>query len=379
MTFEHYIHTGTKRLRCGYTTGSCAALAAKAAATMLLGGKTVDEECIQTPAGLSVKAEIHDARMFAGGASCAVAKDGGDDMDATDGILIYAEVRQQENQEVHIEGGVGVGRVTKPGLEQPVGSAAINRVPREMIAEAVRDVASRFGYEGGFKVTIEVPRGEELAQKTFNQHLGVLGGISILGTTGIVEPRSIAALKDSIEIEIRQHAALGNRSLIITPGNYGKDYVNEQLSFLKTPMVSCSNFIGDALDFAARYKFERVLLVGHIGKMVKLAGGIMDTHSRMADCRTELFCAHAAWAGATQQLAQDLMECATADACVALLKEACILEAVLESLAHKTEAHLERRLAGACQGGFLVFSNQYGELYRAKNTTALIESMKGAQ
>lgn len=153
---------------------------------------------------------------------------------------------------------------------------------------------------------VSIEGGEEAAKKTFNPHIGVIGGLSVLGTSGIVEPMSQQAIVDTMQLEIHQ-AALKNgaRRLILTPGNYGLDYLRETYpALLDIPIIKCSNFIGDALDAAATEHFEEVLLVGHIGKLVKVAGGIMNTHSRMADCRTELFCTYAALAGAKKRCAK---------------------------------------------------------------------------
>ena len=188
MPFEHYIQSGGKRLRCGYTTGTCAALAAAGAARLLLGGRAPESVTLTTPGGLPVTAAPRYCRMAGETACCAVEKDGGDDIDATHGALIEARVERAAQPGVVIDGGPGVGRVTKPGLDQPVGAAAINRVPRRMIEQAVRAVCDARNWDGGLRVTICVPEGAALAKKTFNPQLGIEGGISILGTSGIVEP-----------------------------------------------------------------------------------------------------------------------------------------------------------------------------------------------
>lgn len=376
MAFEHYVYNGTKRLRCGYTTGSCAALAAKAAAQMLLGDEEVSREALVTPKGLRVEVDILDVTRREEMVSCAVTKDGGDDIDATDGMLIYAAVTPMAEAGVTIDGGTGIGRVTKPGLNQPVGAAAINAVPRKMIAAEVSQVMADCSYDGGLKVVIYAPEGEAVAARTFNPNLGIVGGISILGTTGIVEPRSVAALKDSIELEIKQHAAQGARNLVITPGNYGKDFLDESLALEAIPQVSCANYIGDALDYVARYKYQRLLFVGHIGKLIKVAGGIMDTHSRMADCRCEIFTAHAALAGVDVATSRELMAAATTDACLDILMSANKLEPVLASLSSAVEDHLSRRIAGVYAFGCVVFSKVHGELFRTAGTNELIEAME---
>ena len=304
MAFEHFIRSGQKMLRCGYTTGTCAALAAAGAARLLLTGRRPASLCLRTPKGWPVEVEPDALELEGGEARCAVRKDAGDDPDVTDGMLVWASVRLTGAPGVLIDGGEGVGRVTKPGLDQPVGAAAINRVPRQMIAEAVQTELDAAGWGGGAEVIVSIPGGAERAGRTFNPLLGIEGGLSVLGTSGVVEPMSEEAIVATIEVELRQAAHASPRGrLILTPGNYGADYLAARgLDRLGAPVVRCSNFIGEALDMAAAERFRQVLLVGHIGKLVKLAGGIMNTHSRMADCRTELFCAHAAAAGASAGL-----------------------------------------------------------------------------
>lgn len=377
MAFEHYIHTGGKRLRCGYTTGTCAALAAAGAAQLLLTGAAPETMKLVTPKGLAVQVPLRNLRSGDGFAVAAVEKDAGDDRDVTAGLLIYAKVELTQNAGIAILGGEGVGRVTKPGLDQPVGEAAINRVPRQMILRGVTQVCEQTGYEGGLQITIFVPGGEALAQKTFNPGLGIVGGLSILGTSGIVEPMSSQALLDTIALEQRQAQAQGARHLILTPGNYGVEFLRRQgWDTLGAPVVKCSNFIGDALDEAAFHGFDSVLLVGHAGKLVKLAGGILNTHSRVADCRTELFCAHAALCGGGTELCRALMEAATSDACHAILTEAGLWEPVIGSLLRSIDRHLERRVAGAYQVGAVLFSNQTGLWGQTSHAGEMIETWK---
>ena len=376
--FEHYIRSGQKLLRCGYTTGTCAALGAAGAARLLLTGRAPETVGLRTPKGLVVEVAPQFCRLTAAGAECAIVKDGGDDVDATTGLPVIAAValRPDAPHTVTIDGGVGVGRVTKPGLDQPVGAAAINHVPRQMIAEALHREAEAAGYDGGFAVVISINGGEEAAKRTFNPHLGVEGGLSVLGTSGIVEPMSQQALLDSLQLEIHQ-AALRSRRLILAPGNYGLDYLAENLKELREiPVVKISNFIGDALDMAASEQFEQVLLVGHVGKLVKLAGGIMNTHSRQADCRTELFCTHAALCGADTVTCRALMDAATTDACLAVLDGAGLRGPVMASLLDAIQTHLDRRAAGAFTVGAVVFSNRSGPLGQTKNADTLLKMWK---
>ncbi len=369
MTFEHYITKGTKKLRCGYTTGSCATLAAKAAARMLLTDAVVETERIITPKGIGVMVHILDISKNESGLKeirCGVQKDGGDDWDATHGTIIYATVYLLEEKRIIIDGGVGVGRVTKKGLNQPIGEAAINETPREMIRRELEEIASVYHYEGGFKVVIDVPEGVEIAKKTFNPQLGIEGGISIIGTTGIVEPQSVQALIDTIETEVRMYHASKVKGLILTPGNYGEAFIGQYPELAEQPQVKISNYLGEALDFAATYGYEKILLVGHIGKMVKVAGGIMNTHSRYADCRNEIFAAHTALCGGSQEVVQEIMESATTDQCITILEGLELKEVVLDRIIESAQMHLEKRAAGSYQVGIVVFSNVHGLLGSSK-------------
>ena len=377
--FEHYIRSGQKLLRCGYTTGTCAALGAAGAARLLLTGKAPESVGLRTPKGIVVEVAPIYCRKTATGAQCAIRKDGGDDVDVTTGLPVIADITLLPDApgQVTIDGGPGVGRVTKPGLDQPVGQAAINHVPRRMITDALHAEAEAAGYDGGFDVMISIEGGEEAAKRTFNPHIGVEGGLSVLGTSGIVEPMSQQAVLDTVQLEIHQ-AALREQSpkrLILAPGNYGLDYLAQNLpEYSSIPVVKCSNFMGDALDMAAAEQFAEVLLVGHIGKLVKLAGGIMNTHSRMADCRTELFCTHAALCGASQATCRALMDAATTDACLDILDAENLREPVLESLLQAIQLHLDRRVAGAFRVGAVLFSNQAGPLGQTETAAQLLQS-----
>ena len=378
--FEHYIRSGQKLLRCGYTTGTCAALGAAGAARLLLTGRAPETVGLRTPKGIVVEVAPQFCRLCSETtAECAIIKDGGDDVDATTGLPVVAAVTLLADapRTVTIDGGAGVGRVTKPGLDQPVGAAAINHVPRQMITEALLKEAETAGYSGGFAVVIRIEGGEDAAKRTFNPHLGVVGGLSVLGTSGIVEPMSQQALLDSLQLEIHQ-AALQSRRLILAPGNYGLDYLAAHYPELREiPIVKISNFIGEALDMAAAEQFGEVMLVGHVGKLVKLAGGIMNTHSKQADCRTELFCAHAALCGADTVTCRALMDAATTDACLDILDAAGLKITVMASLLQAVQLHLNRRAAGAFTVGAVLFSNQSGPLGQTTQAKILLQSWKG--
>ena len=379
MSFEHYIRSGSRRLRCGYTTGSCAALAASGAAELLLTGKAPEKLTLLTPGGLRVETTPACCRMDGETAVCAVQKDAGDDPDVTDGILIVARVSRSA-EGITVDGGEGIGRVTRPGLDQAVGEAAINSVPRRMIRAALETVCEELGYREGLHTEISAPQGREIAERTFNPMLGIEGGISILGTSGIVEPMSEQAIVDTIALEIRQNAAAGSRRLILCPGNYGLDYLSGQMPELENvPRVKCSNYIGDALDLAILEGMEEVLLVGHIGKLVKLAGGIMNTHSRMADCRKEIFCAHAALCGADKETCEKLMHQVTTDGCLEVLEKAGLRQLVMERLLKAIQAVLDRRSSGSCRMGAVLFSNLCGFLGRTTEAEALLRNWRDAE
>lgn len=372
--FEHYIQSGGRRLRCGYTTGTCAALAAWGAATLLLTGHAPAQASLITPKGLPVTVPLLDCRTDGHTARCSVTKDAGDDADVTDGMPITATVERTDTPGIAIDGGTGVGRVTLPGLDQPVGAAAINSVPRKMIAESVGRAARDAGYAGGLKVIISVAGGEQAAAKTFNPRLGIVGGISILGTSGIVEPMSEQALIDTIALELRQAAAKGAKRVILTPGNYGMDFLQAEGLDRLAPVVKCSNYIGDALDAAAAAGFEEILLVGHAGKLVKLAAGVMNTHSRVADARAEVFCAHAALCGGERELCRALMAAPTSDACLDLLDAANLQQPVMESILMAIDTKLAARLCVGCRAGAVLFTNQHGLLGQTPQAKEILKA-----
>ena len=376
--FPWYVRSGAKLLRCGYTTGTCAALATAGAAELLLSGRRPESMRLVTPKGIPVRVAPDRCEMAGDSAVCAVRKDGGDDPDSTDGLLITATVSRTERG-IRIDGGEGVGRVTRPGLDQPAGEAAINSVPRKMITAAAAAVCEELGYPGGLTIVISVPGGAETAKKTFNPQLGITGGISILGTSGIVEPMSEQALLDTIAVEIRQAACGQKDRLILTPGNYGADYLRSSAGLPgSVPRVKCSNYVGDAIDMTVSEGFREVLLVGHIGKFVKLAGGIMNTHSRNADGRRELFCAHAALCGAGPEICRELMEQATTDGCIEILERHAMWKKVLKSLLASVQEHLELRAAGALRIGALLFSNVYGTLGATEEAKRMMQDWRAA-
>ena len=345
-------------LRCGYTTGSCAAAASKAAAEMLLSGNVPDSVELMTPKGIILKLDVLEACIDGDTASCAIKKDSGDDPDITNGILVFAEVSETERG-ITITGGEGIGIVTKPGLDQPVGEYAINSVPRRMITEEVSKVAGKYGYDGGFSVMISIPGGKELAKKTYNPRLGIVGGISVIGTSGIIEPMSNAALVDTIRTEIKMRKAEGHETLLFTLGNYSEDFIRRELPFDLEKSVKISNFIGDAIDIALEYGFRGILIIGHIGKLVKLGAGIMNTHSSQADGRMDVLVTCGVLAGAPVAALREIPYCATADAALDILKEAGYMDRTLAVLAERSGYYLEAKVKGAADIAAVMFSDTH--------------------
>ena len=373
---EEYIVKDGKKLRLGYTTGSCAAAAAKAAAVMLLTGRRLETVALLTPKGIRLELEVREVETGPGYVSCAIAKDAGDDPDVTNGALIFARVSRREEPGIVIDGGSGVGRVTKPGLDQPVGAAAINSVPRRMIRENLEEVCALADWSGGLEAVISVPEGERLAKKTFNPRLGIAGGISILGTTGIVEPMSDGALVGTIRAELSQRRAAGDRYVLLTPGNYGSEFIRDGLGLDPALAVQTSNFIGDALDLCRELGFSGALLVGHVGKLVKLAGGMLNTHSRWGDCRMEILAAHAGAAGAPPERLGALLECAACDDALRILREAGVYRETLERLTRRAAFHLSARAGEDLEVGTVLFSKVYGILGRTENAEALLNCIR---
>lgn len=372
---ELFVEKEGKRLRLGYTTGSCAAAAAKAAAWMLLTGRRKERVQIVTPKGVELDLQVLDTCIRPDRVSCAIEKDSGDDPDVTKGTHIVATVSRTEGPGIEVDGGQGIGRVTKGGLDQPVGSAAINSVPRQMIRENLEEVCRTADYHGGLSVVISAPEGEALAKKTFNPRLGIQGGISILGTTGIVEPMSEQSLVDTIRVELRQRRAGGARYVLLTPGNYGSDFIEYGLRLDREKAVLVSNFIGAALDMCRELGFEGVLLVGHIGKLVKLAGGMFNTHSKYGDCRMEILAAQAACQGISLQGARELLDCVSCDEGLRILQREGICEQVLQGLLERIHKQLDLRLGGEPEAGVCLFSKIYGLLGQTPNANQFMKEI----
>lgn len=358
-------------MRYGFTTGSCAAAAAKAAAYMLLFGIKKEKITIKTPKGITYNADIMDISIKSDEVSCAVMKDGGDDPDVTTGCLIYATVKitdKERKQEliINIDGGKGVGRVTKPGLDQPVGSAAINHVPREMIEGEVREVCDEADYKGVIDVIISVPDGESIAKKTFNEKLGIVDGISIIGTSGIVEPMSSKALIETIRTFLRQRREEGYDYVAVSPGNYGIEYMKRAYGYDLDRSIKCSNYIGDTIDMAGELGFKGMLLTGHIGKLVKVSGGIMNTHSKEGDCRMELIAAAGISSNVSSETLKKVLSCVSTEEALRLIKEENRLDEVMNYILDRVMYNLRKRAGEKLDIDCIIYSNELFELAKSE-------------
>jgi cobalt-precorrin-5B (C1)-methyltransferase len=351
---------------------------------LLLLNKQNESVTVHTPKGEDVNVPVILIDKTEKSAEFKVIKDSGDDPDVTDGteICVKAEIIEGDANflafsrgNIYIDGGVGVGRVTKGGLEQNIGQSAINKVPRDMMFKSVEKIAETADFKGKILVTVNVPNGEELAKKTFNPRLGIEGGISILGTSGIIEPMSEKAIIDTIETEIRQKSALGCKNLLVTPGNYGKSYVEKYLHIDMNEAVKCSNYIGEMLDFAVRYKFEKLLLVGNIGKLCKIALGVMNTHSKVADGRCEVFALHAVLCGADKSVAEKIMQCINTEEMLDVLNDCGLKDDVVKSLCSKISYYIGYRTGNEIDFGVMLFSEKYGFLGQTDGTEKILEQM----
>ncbi|HCX65671.1 MAG TPA: cobalamin biosynthesis protein CbiD [Eubacteriaceae bacterium] len=355
-------------LKSGYTTGSCATAAAKCAAMFLTGGVEPKAVNIELPGGGALTIPVHRVERNQEEAVCSVIKDAGDDPDSTHGIEIEAKVSLLDSGQIVISGGKGIGVVTKKGLDQPVGAHAINSVPREMIRKNLEEIKKRTQTEKGFHVIVSAVNGEEVAKKTFNPLIGIEGGISVIGTTGIVEPMSEKALIDSIRVEMKVARENYGASLLVMPGNYGKQFAKNILHIDTSHSIKSSNFFKETLEYVKELNFEKVLIVGHIGKMIKLAGGIMNTHSAHADARMEILAAYASKTGGDSSLAGEILGSKTCDEAIERIRQKMEIEPVFAEIVDRIVYHIKRKTGDETAIGVVVFSNEYGIL--GENETA---------
>ena len=382
---------------------------------MLFDGEEIRQVYLMTPKGIGLYLDVEAIRRTEEYVECAVRKYSGDDPDVTDGLRVFARVEKTDTEpeegnyfcesgtapesepeetsadaasygraeqqtesgtgRIFLDGGTGVGRVTRPGLEQQVGQAAINRVPRKMIADAVREICRRYHYEGDLKVLISIPEGEKTAGRTFNPRLGIQGGLSVLGTTGIVEPMSEKALTDTIYLEMKMLRERGFSYCYVVPGNYGTDFLKDILCLDPEQAVKCSNYVGETIDDARLLGMKGILLAGHIGKFVKLAAGVMNTHSRQADCRMEVLASHAAMAGADRETVRGIMRCINTLEAIEILRKERILETVMQSVMERIRFYLENRAGEELQIGAVIFSVEDGILGKTENADLLIRAV----
>ena len=433
---------GQRSLRRGYTTGSCSAAATKAALLMMMGGERCDTVRIDTPKGIELSLEVSDQEYSPCEALCSITKDAGDDPDATHGLRIFSRVSRssgsggRENTEpletavlaeagplpyeeqleisgvsvkVHITGGRGVGVVTRGGLSCDVGKSAINPVPRRMILKSVKDVLENMEPElipDFLHIEIRAENGEETAKKTFNPKLGIVGGISILGTSGIVEPMSEKALVDTIRTEIKQFAELSgikreadhepqgeNASdlnavedslgfpvppMLVCPGNYGQDYARDVLGIDLESGVKCSNYIGEMLDYSCWLGIPKILLIGHAGKLIKIAAGVMNTHSSSADGRQEVIASHGAMLGMEPSAVRDIMNAISAEEMTDILRNQGeeFAQKVFDSIGTKIKEHIDHRTRGKLQVEFIVFTKIHGTLIKSGGADQMLKDLK---
>lgn len=416
-----------RQLKSGFTTGTCAAAAAMAAAQALAGGRKREYVSLMTPGGREAAFEVlwqPECGEKAGGGQdgfwpgsespekqiCMVRKDSGDDPDVTNGTLIGAAVSFGENVQraeesgeelpgiysdhsqspsVYLAGGIGVGRVTKRGLKCPVGYPAINPVPRQMIAEAARTALWNLGCERPVYIEIFIPAGRELALKTFNPRLGIEGGISVLGTTGIVNPMSEQALIETIRLDIRVQAAENRTLLAVAPGNYGEAFLREEMGLSMDAFVKCSNFVGETFSMLKEEGVRQALFAGHLGKLIKVAGGVMNTHSKYGDRRMEILadCLAESWnseekrSGRSalnrrrEEVIGQILSMNTTDQAAEFLSSQGLLASVMKTVTGRIKSVLESRFQ--IETEVIVFSGSAGILGMTAGAAAFAKRLKG--
>ncbi|PID89661.1 MAG: cobalamin biosynthesis protein CbiD [Bacteroidia bacterium] len=357
-----------KELRTGYTTGTCAAAIAKGATYMLVNQEILHHISVVLPKGEQVVLELLESAFSATQANCAIKKDAGDDPDITNGIMLYAEARFMAKPGISIVAAEGIGQVTKPGLAVKPGNPAINPVPLKMIKDSVNEILPK---GKGIEIKLRIPEGEKIAKRTFNPKLGIVGGISILGTTGIVKPMSEDALKASLIVELKQLTAYGYTAAIFSPGNYGKAFSKEYLQLKVEKIVTTSNYIGFMLEQAVKHKLKEVLLVGHLGKLVKLAGGIFHTHSRVADARNEILSAHYYQYSGNAEAFKQIMLANTTDEAVDFIAE----KEFWNHLSDTIKRRAENYVFGELKVEVVLFSHRSGQLGKSKNAMTTLNNI----
>ena len=378
---EEYVYIDGKKYRRGYTTGSCAAAAAKASVHMLFTNKKIDNINIDTPKGILLTLKVKNIELKDKSAECSIEKDGGDDIDATHTMDIFAkaELIPREAEEIIVTSGVGIGIVTKKGLSVEVGKPAINPVPMKMIRNEIAKVLGEnnklLNKDKSLKITIFAPKGEEIAKKTFNPRLGIVGGISILGTTGIVEPMSEDGWKKSLSIELEMKKAQGMDKIILVPGNHGEEFIREHLKIDMNNCVRMSNFVGYMLNEAKRLGFKKILMAGHIGKFIKISAGIFNTHSKICDARNEIMIANLALMGAGLDFIKEINECVIAEGAVEIIDKSKYTE-IYNVLCNKCKERVEEYLNEDIQVEVYMFRMDKSLLGKSTNADLLTEDFR---
>lgn len=403
---EEFVYIDGKKYRRGYTTGSCATAVSKAAVYMLLTNERIDTVNIDTPKGIYLSIPVVSSEIKKNEDTgeiysiCSVEKDGGDDIDATNGIEIFAKATWVYEEEIDkseknfsFEGdgfcvfsGDGVGIITKKGLSEEPGRPAINPVPQKMIAKEVESVLKASGEnvlndKNGLdnrkkviKITIFIPKGEEVANKTFNPRLGIVGGISIIGTSGIVEPMSDDGWKKSLSIELNMKKELGMDKIILVPGNHGESFISDRIGE-NSSIVRTSNFLGYMLMEAKRMGFKKILLAGHIGKFIKLSAGIFNTHSKVADARNEILIANLALMGASTELVRKIDSCLTTEEATDIVYENGFGE-VFDIICEKCKKRAEMHVDNEIEIEVFIFKMDKTVLGKSKNAEEMLESFR---
>ena len=378
---EEYVYIDGKKYKRGYTTGSCATAASKAATYMLLTKKEIKTINIDTPKGIPLTLDVQNISLNNDYVECSIKKDGGDDIDATHTMDIYAkaEIIDRENgEDIIVCGGYGIGVVTKKGLSVEVGKSAINPTPMKMVNYEIRkvigeDISATLGEGKSLKITISAPKGEEIAKKTFNPRLGIIGGISIIGTTGIVEPMSDEGWKKSLSIELKMKKEQGLDKIILVPGNHGEQFIREKLNLDMKYVVRTSNFIGYMLKEAQRMGYKKILMAGHIGKFIKLSAGIFNTHSKVADARSEILISNLALMKAPYDLLEKINECLTAEEAVEVINENNYTE-FYDKVSNKCRYKVKQYLGDDdTEVEVIMFSMDKTLLGKSDNTDSLVE------
>ncbi|MDT2849770.1 cobalt-precorrin-5B (C(1))-methyltransferase CbiD [Vagococcus carniphilus] len=373
---EEFVYVNGKKMRKGYTTGSCATAASVAATHLLLNEEECEEVVVLSPVDKEIRIPIESIeRVDDKTAIASVRKNGGDDADATHGMLIYSKVTLRDDTEVTIEGGEGIGRVTQEGLLVPIGKPAINPKPRKMIGDNIRKM---LGESRGADILIFAPEGYEIAKQTMNRNLGIIGGISILGTTGIVTPMSEDSWKAAISIELEMKKKQGFEKIVLSPGNYGEDFAVNKMMIDETKIVSMSNFVGYVLKEVQRIGFEEVLMVGHLGKLIKVSAGIFSTHSKDADARAEILVANLALMGMPIPDLERVSKCLTTEAAGDIISETGY-EGVYQIIADKIKFRSEKLLKyrdPKVKVDVVLFSSKTGLLSSTKPIKELMEEWK---